>query len=117
LGSPVSFYNLIIAFLANTLEVTTDINGHQFIPGIYPKQSKDYMQITQHGTHHYGRMESYGFAMHVDHHDTPENLKQKYGKFPDEIKNSVRLDEQLTDFEWDNPTHRILVALFDKYQN
>lgn len=64
----------------------TDINGHKLIPGVYTHQTKEYMQITQHGTHHYGRLEPFGFAMSVDRQDTPEDLEKKDARIPNVIK-------------------------------
>jgi hypothetical protein len=36
--------------------------------------------------------------------------------YPDEITNSIRLDEELTGFKWDNPIQQRTLSLYDKYQ-
>jgi hypothetical protein len=41
---------------------------------------------------------------------------EKVMRLPDELSNSIKLDEELTGFRWDNPTYRKTLSLYDKYQ-
>jgi hypothetical protein len=34
---------------------------------------------------------------------------------PYEIGNSIKLDEDLTGFKWNNPTFGLILSLYDKY--
>jgi hypothetical protein len=117
IGSPAPFYNPAVSFLVYMFDVKNDIELHQYIPGIYPRLSKNFMAVIQHSTHHHGRVEPYGFGMKLDQPGVSEEFKRAYDKFPDEITNSIKLDEELTGFEWDNPTHRKIRDLYEKYQN
>lgn len=116
LGFPSPFYNPLIAFVVYTLEVKQDIQTHQFIPGIFPKLSRRFHEVNQHSTHHFGHLEPYGFGMKLDQPGVAEDFKAAYRLFPDELTNSIRLDEQLTGFEWSNHRFRRFLSLFDKYQ-
>ena len=117
LGHPTPFYNPVIAFMLYTLEVQQDINNHQYIPGIFPKLSRRFHETCQHSTHHFGRLEPYSVAL-KSRQATPSKEAKKSGfkVFPEEVVNSIRLDEQLTDFKWDNSRYRHFLSLFDKYQ-
>ena len=116
IGSPMPFYNPIISFLLYMYEVKNDIELHQYIPGVYPYLSRRFMAITQHSTHHYGRLEPYGLGVKLDVPDVDPDFRAKFEKFPKEIKNSIDMDEELTGFQWDNATHRLTLDLYDKYQ-
>jgi hypothetical protein len=98
LGSPTAFYNPVISFMINMWEVKTDIKRHQYIPGVFPRLPKSYLEIFQHSTHHYGLLEPYSIGLKSETMDT------------------VRLDEELTGFKWDNPIQRKILSLYDKYQ-
>jgi hypothetical protein len=115
-GSPVPFYNPLVSFLAHTLEVYKDIEAHQYIPGVYPQQPLSLMEVSQHSTHHYGPIAPYSFAIRVDHPSAAPKHQNMFRGLPDELRNSAKLDEELTGFEWDNPTHRRTLELFAKYQ-
>lgn len=117
LGSPMPFYNPIVSFLLYMYEVKNDIELHQYIPGVYPRLSRRFMSITQHSTHHYGRLEPYGLGVKLDVPGVDPDFRAKFEKFPEEIKNSIDMDEELTGFQWDNATHRLTLDLYDKYQN
>ncbi len=117
IGYPVPFYNPVVAFVVCTYDVKKDIDGHQYIPGIYPQLSKELVQIVQHSTHHYGPLEPYGLGLKLDQPEISEKYKRAYKYVPDEIMNSIKLDEDLTGFKWDNPTHRRLRSLYEKYHN
>jgi hypothetical protein len=112
---PSTFYNPVIASLVYTYEIETDIYTHQYVPGIFPQMDRNLWQINQHSTHHYGRTEPYGFAMKLDQPGISEEVKRSYGRTPNEIMNSYKLDEELTGFKWDNPTYRQVLSLYDKY--
>jgi hypothetical protein len=116
LGSPVAFYNPIMSFLVHTLEVQKDMEAHQYIPGVYPKLPRKLLEVSQHSTHHYGPIEPYSFAIKVDQPGAPEDYQKLFRGLPDELRNSAKLDEELTGFEWDNPTYRRTLGLYEKYQ-
>jgi hypothetical protein len=117
IGWPLAFYNPIISFLIYMFEVKSDIELHQYIPGIFPRLSRKSMELFQHSTHHYGPLEPYGFAFRLDQPDIPKALKKKaYDWMPEEMKNAIKLDEDLTGFKWENPTFRRTLSLYDKYQ-
>ena len=45
-----------------------------------------------------------------------DEIRKAFAAIPEGIRNSAKLDEELTDFKWDNPTHRLILSLYDKYQ-
>ena len=114
---PHPFYNPIAAALFYTMEVKNDVDLHQYIPGVFPRISKEFIRVAQHSSHHYGRVEPYGFGLKSNLPEINENVRAALLKFPEELHNSIKLDEELTDFEWDNNTHRKIIELYDKYQN
>lgn len=116
IGSPVALYNPVVSFLAHTFEVKTDIDLHQYIPGMFPRLPRRVLEVGQHSTHHYGKLEPYSFGLKLDKPELPENYKKQFARVPDELMNSLKLDEELTGFEWDNPTHQNTLSLWDKYQ-
>jgi hypothetical protein len=116
IGSPVALYNPIVAFLIFTFDVKTDMELHQYIPGVFPRMPRQMIEVGQHSTHHYGRLEPYGFGLKLDRPDIPEKWKKQYARVPSELMNSFDLDEQLNGFQWNNPTHLLTLRLWDKYQ-
>ena len=115
LGMPNAFFNPIIAFIYYTSDVVNDITSHQYIPGVFPKVYNK--ELSQHSMHHYGLLEPYGFAIKIDQPNIPENIVIKLlKKLPDEQRNSIKLDEQLTGFKWDNARFKWYLELVDKYQ-
>ncbi len=115
LGGPGIFYSPGILFVVYTLDVKSDIDGHQFIPGVYPHVPMEIQRINQHSTHHYGRLEPYSLALNVDQPQVSAEILKKGRFMPEEMKNSIRLDEQLTGFEWDTPRYRRFLELYEKY--
>ena len=115
IGAPVPFYNPVISFLVYTFDIKTDIELHQYIPGIFPKLSKTQIESTQHATHHYGPLEPYSLGTKMNCIKS-EDFKEKFEWIPDELNNSIELDEELTGFKWDNATYRNTLRLWDKYQ-
>jgi hypothetical protein len=113
---PNPFFNPVVSVLVYTYEIKSAIHLHQYIPGIFPKMEKRVLEVIQHATHHYGRLEPYGFGMKLDQPSIPDAYKKKYGRFPDEVMNSFRLEEELTGFQWDNPTYQNTLRLWDKYE-
>jgi hypothetical protein len=116
IGFPVPFYNPVISAMAYTFEIKNDIDLHQYIPGIFPNMRKRTLEIGQHSTHHYGRLEPYGFGLKLDQPRFSEAYKRNFARIPDELMNSLRLDEELTGFQWDNATHQNTLRLWEKYQ-
>jgi hypothetical protein len=116
IGVPGVFFDPVTAFLVYTYEVQKDIFGHQYIPGVFPKNSRRSMEVYQHSTHHYGSLEPYSFAFKVDRPEISEEYKKAYRHMPDEMRNSAKLDEELTGFKWDNLIQRKTLRLYDKYQ-
>lgn len=116
LAYPTPFFNPVVAFLANCFEVKRDMDFHQYIPGIFPKVRREYRQVGQHSTHHFGHLAPYSFGIKLDQPGVPEAFRKMFGKLPDEFTNGIRLDEQLNQFEWDNPRRRWYVELCKKYE-
>jgi len=115
-GAPATFYNPVISFMVYTIEIKSDIDVHQYIPGVFPRMPRKWMEIAQHSTHHYGMLAPYSMGMKLDQPDVSEALKKSNSRYPDEFTNSIRLDEELTGFKWDNPIQRRTLSLYDKYQ-
>jgi hypothetical protein len=115
LGGPGIFYSPFLTFLAYTLEVKADIDGHQFIPGVYPHVPKSQQEINQHSTHHFLRLEPYSLGLNVERAGVSEEVRRKYRLLSPEMKNSVQLDETLNGFQWDNPKYHQFLKLYDKY--
>jgi hypothetical protein len=113
-GSPVPFYNPGASFLIYTYEVANDVYKHQYIPGVFPKLPRQFIEVAQHSTHHFGKLEPYSFALRVDQF-TVRGGSEKIMRLPDELANSIKLDEELTGFQWDNPTYRKTLSLYDMY--
>jgi hypothetical protein len=116
IGAPTSFYNPVITFMIHTIEIKADIKRHQYIPGVFPRLSIQYMAIIQHSAHHYGLLEPYGGGMKLDQPSVSEDYKKRYARYPDGLVNSIKLDEELTGFKWDNPVQETILSLYDKYQ-
>ncbi len=112
---PDPFYNPIIASIVYSWEVKQNIELHQYIPGIFPRLPRKLMEIAQHSTHHYGPLEPYSLGLKLDQPGISEDFKKTFDRVPEEVKNSIKLDEELTGFKWDNPTHRKILSLYDKY--
>jgi len=115
LGHPTPYYSPIVAFLFYTLEVQTDIQNHQYIPGVFPRMTRAFHERFQHTTHHFGRLEPYSVALR-DNSSPQARSSRKFKIIPDSIENSIGLDEELTGFKWDNAVHRRFLELFDKYE-
>jgi len=116
LGSPTSFYNPVISFMIHTVEVKTDIKRHQYIPGVFPRLPRRLMEIFQHSTHHYGLLAPYSVGLKLDQPGVSEDYKKQYARYPDVVMNSIKLDEELTGFRWDNPIQQRILSLYDMYQ-
>jgi hypothetical protein len=116
IGWPVPFYNPLFSLLVMTYDVQMDIVLHQYIPGIYPRLSKKILEVFQHSTHHYGPIEPYSVGVKVDQPGIAEDFKKSFNRIPEGIRNSAKLDEELTGFKWDNPTYRLILSLYDRYQ-
>jgi hypothetical protein len=116
LGYPTAFYNPIWAFVAYSIEIHRDMDFHQYIPGIFPRLGAEFRAVGQHSTHHFGRLEPYGFGIKLDQPGFSPGFKAAFAPFPDEFSNSIRLDEELTQFEWDNPRHRWYLEMSRKYE-
>jgi hypothetical protein len=117
IGTPAPFYNPIGASFVYGFEVKNDIDLHQYIPGVFPRIPREVLEVTQHSTHHYGRLEPYGLAMNLDAPSASEAVKKRFASLSGRMKYSIRLDEKLTGFQWDNPTYRLTRSLYDKYES
>ncbi len=116
LGSPTPFYNPLAAILFTSYSVWVDMTTHQYIPGVYPRLPTWFLQIAQHATHHFGQLAPYSFAMKTNQPDIAERVRSSgLHRLPDELNNSIRLDEELTGFQWDNPTYRKTLSLYERY--
>lgn len=116
LGNPLPFYSPLVSFVIYTLEVVQDIHGHQYIPGVFPKQPRSFHETSQHSTHHFGRLEPYSIAFKMAEPAAGDEVKRHFQFPPAEILNSIEFDEQLTGFQWDNMRYRKFMELFDRYQ-
>jgi hypothetical protein len=114
IGAPDPFYNPVVSFLAYMYEVANDVYTHQYIPGVFPRLPRQFIEIAQHSTHHFGKLEPYSFAMKAEQLSMTGGF-EKVMRLPDELSNSIKLDEELTGFQWDNPTYRKTLSLYDKY--
>jgi hypothetical protein len=115
-GFPNAFYNPLMAALYYSIDIKIDIDSHQYIPGVFPILPREFYAVTQHSTHHFGRVEPYSFAIELDRPGVSDELRKRFKILPEELRHSIRLDEQLTGFKWDNALHRRLLELVDKYQ-
>jgi hypothetical protein len=115
-SSPVAFYNPALSFFIYMFDVKSDIDMHQYIPGVFPRLSRRILEVFQHSTHHYGRLDPYGVAFKLDQPGISESYKKQFSRLPASLVNSFRLDEELTGLQWDNPTHLHTLSLWDKYQ-
>jgi hypothetical protein len=112
IGAPVPFYNPIVSFLVFTFDIKTDIELHQYIPGVFPKLSRSQVESGQHSTHHYGPLEPYSLGSK----EPQQSANRNNWLVPDELRNAISLDEELNGFQWDNATHRRTLSLWDRYQ-
>jgi hypothetical protein len=115
LGGPGIFYNPLLLFVFYSIDVKSDIDGHQFIPGVYPRIPKEFQDINQHSTHHYGNLTPYGVGMNLDQPQLSAAIRKKYRFLPEEMQHAIKLDEQLDGFKWDTPRYRRFVELYSKY--
>lgn len=114
IGYPTPFFNPVLSFFIYTSDVKIDIEGHQYIPGVYPELSKEFHQVTQHSIHHFGHLRPYGIAMKLDQPGVSQEMRKKFSMVTNEIKNSAALEECLG-FDWDNSRHKWYLGLVDKY--
>lgn len=117
IGAPAPFYHPLTAVMVYTFEVQGDIEAHQYIPGMYPKANMAYQKLTQHSMHHMGQLEPFGFGLNIDQPDADPAFKTKFKILPDEIKNSIKLDEELTGYRWDNSRFKKHLELIAKYED
>jgi hypothetical protein len=113
---PIPFFNPVAAAFLYTYDVKLDIDTHQYIPGIFPKLSREFLGVAQHSLHHFGMLEPYGFAINLDQPISDE-LKKFAKVLPDELKYSWRIERDLNGYEWDNAKFRWYLALVDKYHD
>lgn len=116
LGAPTTFFNPLMSALVNSLEVKGDIDEHQYIPGVYPKAGLARQTVAQHSMHHFGRLKPYGFGMGVDQPGASKAYAAKLKYLPDEVKNGIKLEEQLDGYEWDSKLYADYLALVAKYE-
>src|SRR5262245_1411328 len=99
------------------IEIPLDMRVNQAIHGVFPKLHKSTLERFQHSTHHYGPLEPYSNASRFDRAGASADSKKSFESWiPDEVRNSIQLDEELTGFKWDNPTYRRTLTLWDRYQ-
>lgn len=118
-GAPNAAYNPLISFAVFTAEVTGDIATHQYIPGIFPKLPKADIEVLHHSTHHYGPLEPYSIAIapREEQANGSSGSKKAFSWIPNEVIGSVKLDQELTGYELDNPTYRRILSLYRRYQS
>ncbi len=108
-------YCPIAAFFFLTQTVVLDIRVHQYIPGIFPRLPKDFHDVAQHSTHHLGRLAPYSFGLLFDQPGIPEEAKRGTLLLPIELRNSIRLDQRLNNFVWNNRTYAKYRGLLDRF--
>lgn len=113
---PTPFYNPVAACVLYSVEIYRDIVFHQYIPGCFPEPDRDFSRVCQHSTHHFGKLEPYGFAIKLDQPGFSNEFREEFKFFPEEFSNSATLDEQLNGFRWDNKRFRWYLDLLKKYQ-
>ena len=116
LGGSGIFYSPLVTALQYTLEVQTDIEGHQFIPGVYPRVPLSQVEVNQHSRHHFLKLEPYGLGLNVDRPEVPAAVRRKFRMLPSALQAATKLDEQLNGFKWDNAEHKKFLHLFEKHQ-
>jgi hypothetical protein len=114
-GFPTAFCNPIIAFMIYTVAIKTDIELHQYIPGIFPELPRRVIENIQHATHHYGALEPYGLGVRAEYFNISDVKRIKIANKLVPAGNSIKLDEDLTGFKWDNPIYRRTLSLYEKY--
>jgi hypothetical protein len=113
---PTQFLNPIVAFVFFTMSVKQDIDTHQYVPCVFPRQHRPFHEVTQHSTHHYGRLEPYGLGVKSDQPEISAAGWKVIRAFPKPLQNTAELDEQLNGFKWDNAAYRKFLELFSRYQ-
>lgn len=116
LGAPIPFYNPLMAMFIYNLEIKGDIDAHQYIPGVFPGADINRQTVAQHSMHHFGRLKPYSFGMGADKPGANEDYVRKLKYLPEELKNSIRIDEELDDFEWNSKMHADYLKLVEKYE-
>ncbi len=115
-GNPMSLYAPPLAALLHSVEVLQDIRMHQYIPGVFPQLARSFHEVSQHSTHHFGRLEPYGIGLRRVRQEGAPRREGLFAFPPESLLNSIELDEELNGFEWDNPRYQRFMAIFDKYQ-
>src|ERR1051325_11341936 len=124
-GLPTPFYNPLIAFLFLSLAIKTNIDLHQYIPGIFPKLARSVLATNQHATHHYGSLEPYSVGVKPEYFDISDVPSMRMARrfflrfipvIPGE-GNAIKLDEDLTGFKWDNLNYKKILSMYDKYHH
>jgi hypothetical protein len=113
---PTFFLNPITTFMMFTMMVKQDIATHQYIPGVFPRLSRAYLENAQHSTHHMGQLEPYSFGLRKEPPSGAEaGKKASFWSLPQDLLNSIGIDERETGFVWDSENRRKYLRLFDKY--
>jgi hypothetical protein len=71
------------------------------------------VKTTQHSTHHFGQLAPYGLGSRSTAAGNVRTLTARL--VPRELVNAIALDEELTGFQWDNPTFRNTLSLWERY--
>lgn len=116
LAFPIPFFNPLPATLFYTFDVKSDIDMHQYIPGVFPRLPREFLGVIQHSLHHFGRLEPYGFAINLDL-PVSDEIKKMTKILPDELKYSIRLDQELNGHQWDNAKFRWYMDLVERYHD
>ena len=116
MGVPAPFYHPLTAVLAYSSEVQGDMQGHQFIPGMYPKADIQFQKMNQHSMHHFGMIFPLSMALKTDQPDVNLDFHPQFKYLPDEMRNGVRIDEALDNYKWDNPRYNQYLDLIGQYE-
>lgn len=118
-GFPHAYYNPALAFLLKTFTVVSDMNSHQYIPGLFPKiPLPAEMRIhSHHACHHFGKLEPYGLGSYINEAFQNSDPVRKRSKYEEILANSITLDEALNGYDRNNPAYQKYLELVNKYQS
>lgn len=88
-GNPMSLYSPLLACLLHSMEMLQDVRMHQYIPGVYPRLARSAHAVSQHSTHHVGRLEPYGIGLRMSKRDGAPRREAWFDFPPESLLNSI----------------------------
>ncbi|MBD2179302.1 hypothetical protein H6F42_20470 [Pseudanabaena sp. FACHB-1998] len=118
LGHPTTFLNPVAAFFIHNRTVKSDINNHQYIPGVYPFVTT--LETTHHSVHHYGNLAPYGLGLilteKIHFTNCPEKEKSRIRKLPKAYTEALKLDESISGYCRNNTKFKQYKELVLKFE-